>query len=105
MVFGQGEEVRDAEVPESRVMRKAIERERVEQVRTEEGKLTLSKTLRHPVTYFTAGVALGRREFVDSFIEARREQFDPRRKQGARPMKDGTFAGLCTFRAPRVGVV
>jgi REP element-mobilizing transposase RayT len=104
-LFGQGEERRDGEGPGSQVLRKGIKRERVDQVRTEEGKLTLAETLRHRVTYFTEGVALGRRAFVDSFFEARRDQFDPRRKQGARPMKGGTFAGLCTFRAPRVGVV
>jgi hypothetical protein len=72
-----------------------------EQVRAEEGELTLAETLRHRVTYFTAGVALGRRAFVDSFFEARRDQFDPRRKLGERPMKGGTFAGLRSFRAPR----
>ncbi len=56
----------------------------VEQVCAEEGRLTLSETLRHRVTYFALGVALGSRGFVDEFFVARREQFDVRRKHGAR---------------------
>ncbi|WP_050024504.1 transposase [Verrucomicrobium sp. BvORR034] len=104
-LFGQGEEVRDGDGADSQVVRKGIRREVVEQVRGQSGKLTLAETLRHRVTYFTAGVALGRRSFVDSFFDVHREQFDPRRKQGARPMRGGSFAGMFTFRAPRVGVV
>ncbi len=104
-LFGQGEEVRDGHGPDSQVLRKGIKRELVEQVRTEDGKLTLAETLRHRVTYFTLGVALGSRGFVDEFFEARREQFDARRQRGARPMKGGSFAGMFAFRAPRVGVV
>ncbi|WP_009961196.1 transposase [Verrucomicrobium spinosum] len=104
-LFGQGEEVRDGHGSDSQVLRKGIKREVVEQVRTEDGKLTLAETLRHRVTYFTLGVALGSRGFVDEFFEARREQFDARRQRGARPMKGGSFAGMFAFRAPRVGVV
>ncbi|WP_009965435.1 transposase [Verrucomicrobium spinosum] len=104
-LFGQGEEVRDGHGSDSQVLRKGIKREVVEQVREEDGKLTLAETLRHRVTYFTLGVALGSRGFVDEFFEARREQFDARRQRGARPMKGGSFAGMFAFRAPRVGVV
>ncbi|WP_009958038.1 transposase [Verrucomicrobium spinosum] len=104
-LFGQGEEVRDGHGSDSQVLRKGIKREVVEQVRTEDGRLTLAETLRHRVTYFTLGVALGSRGFVDEFFEARREQFDVRRQRGARPMKGGSFAGMFAFRAPRVGVV
>jgi hypothetical protein len=104
-LFGQGEEVRDGHGSDSQVLRKGVKREVVEQVRTEEGKLTLAETLRHRVTYFTQGVAVGSRAFVDEFFAVRREQFDPRRKRGARPMKGGSFAGMFAFRAPRVGVV
>ncbi len=104
-LFGQGEEVRDGHGSDSQVLRKGIKCEVVEQVREEDGKLTLAETLRHRVTYFTLGVALGSRGFVDEFFEARREQFDARRQRGARPMKGGSFAGMFAFRAPRVGVV
>jgi REP element-mobilizing transposase RayT len=104
-LFGQGEEVREGHGSDSRVLRKGIQREAVEQVRAEDGKLTLAETLRHRVTYFTLGVALGSRGFVEEFFEARREQFDARRQRGARPMKGGSFAGMFAFRAPRVGLV
>jgi REP element-mobilizing transposase RayT len=104
-LFGQGEEVRDGHGSDSQVLRKGIKREAVEQVCTEEGRLTLAETLRHRVTYFTLGVALGSRGFVDEFFVARREHFDARRKRGARPMKGGSFAGMFAFRAPRIGVV
>ena len=104
-LFGLGEEVRDGAGPGSQVVRKGIEPEVVDQVRTSEGRLTLAETLRHRVRYFTLGVALGSRAFVDEFFEARRDQFDSRPKRGARAMKDGDFAGLFTFRAPRAGVI
>ncbi len=104
-LFGQGEEVRAGHDSDSQVLRKGIKREVVEQVRTEDGKLTLAETLRHRVTYFTLGVALGSRGFVDEFFEVRREQFDARRQRGARPMKGGSFAGMFAFRTPRIGLV
>ncbi|MEZ0387581.1 MAG: chemotaxis protein CheW, partial [Verrucomicrobium sp.] len=103
-LFGQGEEVRDGHGPGNQVLRKGIAHERVEQVRAQEGRLTLSETLRCRIRYFTRGVALGRREFVDGFFEARRDQFGARRTKGARPMRGGSFAGIFTFRAPRLGV-
>jgi REP element-mobilizing transposase RayT len=104
-LFGRGEEVRDGEGPDSQVLRKGFRRETVERVRAEEGKISLADTLRHRVTYFSAGVALGSRGFVDDFFEARRDQFDLRRKRGARTLKGGSFAGLFAFRTPTVGVV
>ena len=103
-LFGQGEEVRDGEGCGSQVLRKGIKREVMDNVRVKDGKLTLPETLRHRVRYFTQGVALGSRGFVDQFFDTRRSQFDARRKRGARPMRGGSFAGMFTFRAPRIGV-
>ncbi|MEZ0390411.1 MAG: chemotaxis protein CheW, partial [Verrucomicrobium sp.] len=104
-LFGQGEEVRDGHGAGSQVLRKGITREVVETVRAQDGKLSLAETLRCRIRYFTRGVALGQREFVDGFFEARRDLFGTRRKKGARPMRGGSFAGLFTFRAPKQGMV
>ena len=103
-LFGQGEEVRDGHGTGSQVLRKGINPEVVEQVRAQGGKLTLAETLRCRVKYFTRGVALGRREFIDGFFDARRDRFGSRRTKGAKPMRGGSFAGLCTFRAPNAAV-
>lgn len=66
-------------------------------MRAEDGKLTLSERLRHRVTYFSLGVALGSRGFVDDFFEARRKRVDARRKRGTRPMRGGNFGGCLPF--------
>ncbi|WP_081891441.1 transposase [Verrucomicrobium sp. BvORR106] len=104
-LFGQGEESRSGDGANSKVLRKGMKREAVEQVRRGQGVLTLQETLRCKVTYFTRGVALGSRSYLEGLFESQRQHLDARRKRGARPMRGGSFAGLFTFRAPRQGLV
>ena len=99
-LFGQGEEVRDGHGPGSQIVRKGFSREATDEVRSRKGQLTLAETLRCRVRYFSRGAALGSRTFVDEFFEARRDRFGSRRKHGAKPMRGGSFAGMCSFRAP-----
>lgn len=64
--------------------------------------LTLAQALRCRVRYFSDGVALGSREFVDSVFESNRGYFGAKRRSGARPMKQADWGGLCTARALRL---
>ncbi len=51
-----------------------------------EGELPNSTLLRSRVKYFTAGLALGSRGFVDALFEKNRGKFGPSRKQGGKPL-------------------
>ena len=48
--------------------------------------------LRYRVRYFSDGVALGSRNFVDGVFSACRDRFGARRKTGARPLRGGAAA-------------
>jgi len=79
--------------------------EEVEKVLAEKGRLPLGAALRCRVRYFSDGVALGSREFVESVFQENREQFGVKRRTGARGMKWGDWGGLCTARDLRLQVV
>jgi putative transposase len=55
-------------------------------VLAEGGKLTTAQLVRLRVRYFTDGVVLGSREFVESIFKTQRQDFSPKRRQGARPI-------------------
>jgi len=57
------------------------------------------------VRYFTDGVVIGTRGFVEEVFAKHRNQFGHKRKTGARPMKYGEWEGLCTVRDLRSMVV
>ncbi len=48
------------------------------------GKLTPAELVRFRVRYFTDGVVLGSKTFVEGIFEAQRERFSPKRKEGSR---------------------
>jgi len=66
------------------VVRQGVSVESARAVLKERGKLSTAELVRLRVRYFTDGVALGNREFVEGLFEAQRELFGPRRKEGAR---------------------
>jgi len=70
------------------VKRRGMKRERVgKELAAMEGRgsdLAISKVIRHRVRYFTDGVAIGGREFVDDVFRGCRERFGARRVNGAR---------------------
>jgi len=68
------------------------------------GKLPLNEILRCRVRYFTDGVILGSRVFVEDQYRKRRGLFSEKRETGARPMKGAEYGGLCTVRQLRVDV-
>lgn len=66
------------------------------------GELTLWDLLHCRVRYFTDGLAIGSRAFVEGVFAGNRTHFGPRRKDGARPMKTGNaLQGLVSLRALR----
>ena len=100
-LFGEGGEVEKSAWTRGR---KGIAKEKVKAVLEEGGKLGLPELLRCRVRYFSDGVAIGSRSFVEGVFAARREQFGEKRKDGARELKE-TSASLFSLRALRVRAV
>jgi len=69
------------------------------------GKLTLQQVLRCRVRYFTDGMAIGGKDFVDHVFGDNRHCFSPKRKDGARKMRFAEWGDLRTARALRVDPV
>jgi len=69
------------------------------------GKLTPGQALRCRVRYFSDGVVLGGKAFVDDVFERNREQFGVKRRRGARPLRDADFGDLCTMRDLRLEAI
>ena len=80
-------------------------REAVSAVLESDGKLTLSQALRCRVRYFSDGVVLGSKVFVEDVFQRNREQFGLKRKSGARPLRRTDAGGLCTMRDLRLEVI
>ena len=70
-----------------------------------DGKLTLPQALRCRVRYFSDGVVLGSKTFVEDVIQRNREQFGLKRKSGARPLRRAEAGDLCTMRDLRLEVI
>lgn len=64
-----------------------LDREAIKRVVEEGGELALSEVLRIRIRYFSEGVALGSREFVNSVFAKFRDRFGARRKSGARDLR------------------
>ena len=86
---------------DGRPTRPGIAPEEVRRVLAEGGELPLPDLLRCRVRYFTVGLALGSRTYVDDVFQRYRARFGAQRRTGARPMRHG-FAGL--FTARRLGL-
>jgi REP element-mobilizing transposase RayT len=85
-------------------VRAGYSEEQVKGVMAARGKLPLNEILRCRVRYFTDGVILGSRVFVEDQYRKRRGLFSEKRETGARPMKGAEYGGLCTVRQLRVDV-
>lgn len=79
--------------------------ERVKDVLQGGGKLSLAELLRCRVRYFSDGVVLGSREFVEEAFARHRGHFSPKRTTLARPMRGGLWGDLCTARRLRLEVI
>ena len=72
--------------------------EEVKKVLAEGGKLSRSEVLRCRVRYFSDGVALGSRAFVEEVFEANRGRFGQKRKTGARALRSAELGDVFTVR-------
>jgi hypothetical protein len=61
--------------------------------------------LRCRVRYFSDGVAIGSRVFVNDVFRLHRGNFGPKRQDGARPMRFAAWGGLCAARDLRLAPI
>ena len=54
--------------------------------------------LRLRVRYFTDGVVIGSKEYVEEYFRRYYKKYVPKRKSGARKMKGGDWGGLMSLR-------
>ena len=83
-------------------LRGCFSEEKVQQILDAGGALPLSDALRCRVRYFSDGLVLGSRQFVEEVFTEYRDQFGGKRTTGARPMKYAQWDGLCTLRDLRL---
>ena len=103
LLYAEGEERRVAYG--GRVVRKGIAAAEVDKVLESNGRLPLPQVLRCRVRYFTDGMAIGGKAFVERVFNENRGLFGPKRKDGARKMRFGEWGDLRTARALRVDAV
>ncbi len=82
----------------SRQSQKAMDREAVKKVLEADGTLPLPQVLRQKVRYFTDGMVLGSKDYVNEIFETHRRQFGKRRRSGARPMLGLKDTGMMVMR-------
>ena len=84
ILLGKGEE----KVLEARVVRKGMSKELVErklaELEVRKSDLAISEVVRHRVRYFSDGVVLGGKDFVEEVFQKNRSRFGPKRETGAR---------------------
>ena len=83
-----------------------LEPEAIRRALKAKGELSLGEVLRLRVRYFTDGVVLGSRNYVNEVFVEYRDRFGPRRKSGARRLRGLEALGdLATLRDLQVDVV
>jgi REP element-mobilizing transposase RayT len=100
LIYGEGEA--SAPAQNGGPVRKGMSRERVKEVIETKGKLSRMEMLRCRVRYFTDGVALGTKEFVNTVFAAERHRFGAKRKSGARKLRHVEAGELRTLRDLRI---
>ncbi|WP_395744018.1 transposase [Prosthecobacter sp.] len=103
LLHDEGREVRDAQ--NEKVIRRGITPESARAVLAAKGKLTPSELIRLRVRYFTEGLVLGSKAFVEDIFITHRDHFGPRRKHGAKriPQSSSPFYSLRQLRVRPVG--
>ncbi len=72
------------------------------------GRLPIHEVMHYRVRYFTDGVIIGSREFVDQVFDDHRGGLtapNSQRETGARPMRWANWSGLCSLRDLRLHVI
>ena len=73
---------------ETQRTRKGMSEADVRKEAAERGDVPLGRMLRYRVRYFTDGAVIGSRVFVNEVFARARERFGPRRKDGARKLRE-----------------
>jgi hypothetical protein len=104
MEVGSGETVKKGEQASrlSPSSRKGFSKERVEAGLKAGGKLSRAVLLRCQVRWFSDGVAIGSKGFVEGIFTRCREHFGAKRKNGARKLREDAGASLHALRNLRV---
>jgi REP element-mobilizing transposase RayT len=95
-LFGRGESRGIAE--DGRALRLGISQDRINEVLQNNGRLKRWEATRCRVRYFSDGLILGSRQFVDRFFASNRWRFGKQRKDGARALRYVDLPGLFTIR-------
>ncbi|WP_395741424.1 transposase [Prosthecobacter sp.] len=82
LLHDEGREIMDAK--NAQVLTRGVTPDSARAVLAEKGRLSTAELIRLRVRYFTDGVVLGTKEFVEGIFEAQRDSFNPKRKTGAR---------------------
>jgi hypothetical protein len=98
LLYSHAVEVRSAD--KSEVVRRGVSVEESKAVLEGKGKLTAAELVRQRVRYFSDGLVIGGREFVETIFGQHREKFGPRRKDGARRIAE-SVGGLFALRRLR----
>ncbi len=78
------------------VSKPGFRRDVVDKVLEDEGELSLPELLRCRIRYFSDGLIIGRKLFVEDVMDNNRDYFSSlRRKRGAKKMKYGDWGDLC----------
>ncbi|MFC5455145.1 transposase [Prosthecobacter fluviatilis] len=86
LLHADGREIKD--VRNEHVVRSGVSADTARAVLAAKGKLSTAELVRLRVRYFTDGLALGSKEFVESIFEAQRELSGPKKRRGARRLKE-----------------
>ncbi|WP_395743592.1 transposase [Prosthecobacter sp.] len=103
LLHDEGREVRDAQ--NETIMRRGITADSARAVLAAKGKLSPAELVRLRVRYFTDGLVLGSKAFVEDIFTTHRDHFGPRRKHGARRISESAapFYSLRQLRLRPVG--
>ena len=88
----------------SRESQKMMSREKVKEVVEQDGELPVAQVLRLKVRYFTDGMVLGSKDYVEQIFSNHRSLFGKKRKTGARPMQGMKDSGIMVMRNLKKGV-
>ncbi|MBL9132489.1 MAG: chemotaxis protein CheW, partial [Verrucomicrobiaceae bacterium] len=99
ILYTEGREVKDAQ--NQKVVERGVSAENARAVLAERGKLSAAELVRQRVRYFSDGAILGSKAFVEGIFTDQREHFSPRRRTGARPIRESA-SGLHALRDLRV---
>jgi hypothetical protein len=82
----------------SKRCQKVMDRNAVKKVVDQDGELSTAQILKVRVRYFSDGMVLGSKDYVNQIFQAHRDLFGKKRKTGARAMKGMASTGMMVIR-------